>query len=170
MATSHVNIVLQVSFCVLFYLFAEPEIIKPNHMWYSLGKFIIKYRIVLLFVLLLVIGFMGWQASKVQLSYDFTKAIPTNNQKYKEYEAFLKTFGSDGGIMVIGIQDSAFYTPKLFNAATNLGKTLKTIPAVQNVLSIPDAFNLVKDSVTEALVPKKNISLSLYHTRCLNKG
>ncbi len=155
MATSHVNIVLQVSFCVLFYLFAEPEIIKPNHMWYSLGKFIIKYRIVLLFVLLLVIGFMGWQASKVQLSYDFTKAIPTNNQKYKEYEAFLKTFGSDGGIMVIGIQDSAFYTPKLFNAATNLGKTLKTIPAVQNVLSIPDAFNLVKDSVTEALVPKK---------------
>lgn len=155
MATSHVNIVLQVSFCVLFYLFAEPEIIKPNHMWYSLGKFIIKYRIVLLFVLLLVIGFMGWQASKVQLSYDFTKAIPTNNQKYKEYEAFLKTFGSDGGIMVIGIQDSAFYTPKLFNAATNLGKALKTIPAVQNVLSIPDAFNLVKDSVTEALVPKK---------------
>ncbi len=155
MATSHVNIVLQVSFCVLFYLFAEPEIIKPNHMWYSLGKFIIKYRIVLLFVLLLVIGFMGWQASKVQLSYDFTKAIPTNNQKYKEYEAFLKTFGSDGGIMVIGIQDSAFYTPKLFNAATNLGKALKTIPAVQNVLSVPDAFNLVKDSVTEALVPKK---------------
>ncbi len=155
MATSHVNIVLQVSFCVLFYLFAEPEIIKPNHMWYSLGKFIIKYRIVLLFVLLLVIGFMGWQASKVQLSYDFTKAIPTNNQKYKEYEAFLKTFGSDGGIMVIGIQDSAFYTPKLFNATTHLGKALKTIPAVQNVLSIPDAFNLVKDSVTEALVPKK---------------
>ncbi|WP_288073019.1 MMPL family transporter [Hydrotalea sp.] len=124
-------------------------------MWYSLGKFIIKYRIVLLFVLLLVIGFMGWQASKVQLSYDFTKAIPTNNQKYKEYEAFLKTFGSDGGIMVIGIQDSAFYTPKLFNATTHLGKALKTIPAVQNVLSIPDAFNLVKDSVTEALVPKK---------------
>ncbi|RTL48280.1 MAG: RND transporter [Sphingobacteriales bacterium] len=124
-------------------------------MWYSLGKFIIKYRIVLLFVLLLVIGFMGWQASKVQLSYDFTKAIPTNNQKYKEYEAFLKTFGSDGGVMVIGIQDSAFYTPKLFNAATNLGKALKTIPAVQNVLSVPDAFNLVKDSVTEALVPKK---------------
>lgn len=155
MATSHVNIVLQVSVCVLFYLFAEPEIIKPNHMWYSLGKFIIKYRIVLLFVLLLVIGFMGWQASKVQLSYDFTKAIPTNNQKYKEYEAFLKTFGSDGGVMVIGIQDSAFYTPKLFNAATNLGKALKTIPAVQNVLSVPDAFNLVKDSVTEALVPKK---------------
>ncbi len=98
---------------------------------------------------------MGWQASKVQLSYDFTKAIPTNNQKYKEYEAFLKTFGSDGGIMVIGIQDSAFYTPKLFNATTHLGKALKTIPAVQNVLSIPDAFNLVKDSVTEALVPKK---------------
>lgn len=155
MATSHVNIVLQVSFCVLFYLFAEPEIIKPNHMWYSLGKFIIKYRIVLLFVLLLVIGFMGWQASKVQLSYDFTKAIPTNNQKYKEYEAFLKTFGSDGGVMVIGIQDSAFYTPKLFNAATNLGKTLKTIPAVQNVFSVPDAFNLVKDSTTEALVSQK---------------
>lgn len=155
MATSHINIILQVSVSILFYLFAEPEIIKPNHMWYSLGKFIIKNRVVLLIVLLLFMGFMGWQALKVQLSYDFTKAIPTNNQKYKDYEAFLKTFGSDAGVMVIGIQDSAFYTPKLFNAAAHLGKALKTIPAVQNVLSVPDAFNLVKDSATEALVPQK---------------
>lgn len=124
-------------------------------MWYSLGKFIIKNRVVLLAALLLFIGFMSWQASKVQMSYDFTKAIPTNNKKYQEYESFLKTFGSDAGVMVIGIQDSAFYTTKVFNAVAALGKSLKTISAVQNVLSIPDAFNLVKDSATEALVPQK---------------
>jgi predicted RND superfamily exporter protein len=124
-------------------------------MWYSLGKFIIKNRVVLLSALLLFIGFMSWQASKVQMSYDFTKAIPTNNKKYQEYESFLETFGSDAGVMVIGIQDSAFYSTKVFNAVAALGKSLKTISAVQNVLSIPDAINLVKDSATEALVPQK---------------
>ncbi len=59
-------------------------------MWHSLGKFILKYRLPLLLVLAVATGFMAWHASKVQLSYDFSRAIPINNPKYKAYQEFRK--------------------------------------------------------------------------------
>jgi predicted RND superfamily exporter protein len=49
-------------------------------------------------------GIMGYYASKVELSYEFTNAIPTDNQKYIEYQDFRKQFGEDGNLMVIGVQ------------------------------------------------------------------
>jgi predicted RND superfamily exporter protein len=55
-------------------------------MWYTLGKFILKYRLQMLLLLTVITAFMGWKASQVQLSYDFTRALPTDNQKYREYQ------------------------------------------------------------------------------------
>ncbi|MHA4858228.1 hypothetical protein, partial [Enterococcus faecium] len=70
-------------------------------MWYSIGRVIIKNRVIVLLLLLLANGIMVWQASKVQLSYDFTRALPTDNPKYIEYQRFLKEFGADGNTIVI---------------------------------------------------------------------
>src|SRR3954447_16701307 len=55
-------------------------------MWFSLGRFILKFRIPLLLLLLIVTAFMGFYASKVQMSYEFSKAIPTDNPKYIQYQ------------------------------------------------------------------------------------
>ncbi|HAI82906.1 MAG TPA: hypothetical protein DCL43_04495, partial [Chitinophagaceae bacterium] len=70
-------------------------------MWYSLGKFLLRYKVLLLAILLLATGIMGYYASKVQLSYEFTRALPTDNVKYTEYQAFLQKFGNDGNTVVI---------------------------------------------------------------------
>ena len=45
-------------------------------MWESTGKFVLKYRIALLLLLGAATAFMAWHASKVELSYDFCRAIP----------------------------------------------------------------------------------------------
>ncbi len=94
---------------------------------------------------------MGYFAYKVKLSYEFSKAIPTDNQKYKDYQLFRKTFGDDGNLLVIGVQSQAFFTFKNFNAYKQLEDSLRKIPGVESVLSIPSAVILVKDSVTEKL-------------------
>ncbi len=65
-------------------------------MWYRLGKLVIKNRFILLVLLVITTGIMGYFASKVKLSYEFSKAIPTDNPQYLEYLAFKKTFGDDG--------------------------------------------------------------------------
>ena len=43
-------------------------------------------------------GVMTYYATQVKLSYEFTRAIPTDNPKYQEYQSFLKKFGGDGNM------------------------------------------------------------------------
>ncbi|MBS1626786.1 MAG: MMPL family transporter [Bacteroidetes bacterium] len=124
-------------------------------MWYSLGKAILKNRILLLIILVAVTAFMGYKASKVQMGYDFTRAIPTNNEKYIDYQKFLKKFGGDGTTLVIGITSDSFFTVDFFNAVGKLHKNLKKVQDVQDVLSIPEAVTLVKDSALQQFVPQK---------------
>ena len=115
----------------------------------------------MLILLLLVTCVMGFYASKVKLSYEFSKAIPTDNPKYKEYIAFKQKFGDDGNLLVAGIQTDSFFTLSFFNAYTNLHQQLKKINHVEDVLSIPSAVNLVKDSATQKLIAQKIFSDSI---------
>lgn len=124
-------------------------------MWYQAGKFILKHRFPLLVLLALATGFMGWQASKVQLSYDFTRALPTDNPKYQDYQAFLKKFGGDGNTMVIGIGSEKFYNKEFFNEVADLHQRLKKVSGVTDILSIPEVVTLKNDSITKKLVPEK---------------
>ncbi|HEX6914738.1 MAG TPA: MMPL family transporter [Chitinophagaceae bacterium] len=123
-------------------------------MWYKTGQLLVKFRLPLLVILVVATGVMGYFASKVQLSYEFTRAIPTDNPRYQEFEAFKKRFGDDGGTLAIGIESTTFYTPTVFNAAARLHQRLKSVKGVEDVLSIPETVMLVKDSA-EKLVPEK---------------
>ena len=124
-------------------------------MWYKAGKFILQKRLFLLIALLAATAFMGWQASKVQLSYDFTRALPTDNPKYRDYQAFLKKFGADGNTMVIGIASDKFYTTTVYNEVSELHKQLKKVNGVTDILSVPEVVNLKNDSVNHKLIPEK---------------
>ncbi len=120
-------------------------------MWQQLAKFVIKNRIAVLIFLLVSTGIMGYYASKVKLSYEFSKAIPTNNAKYVDYQLFKQKFGDDGNVLVVGITTKEFYSLKNFKAYQQLYKNLKKSSAVEDVLSIPSSFNLVKMIETEKL-------------------
>lgn len=120
-------------------------------MWHRIAAFIIKFRIALLVVLLLITCVMGYFASKVELSYEFTNAIPTDNYKYIEYQNFRKQFGEDGNMMVIGVKTKDFFSPAFFNDYATLSQKIAKVHAVENVLSIPDAISLVKDTATHHL-------------------
>lgn len=120
-------------------------------MWHRLGQFILKNRIPLLLILTVLTGFMAYQASKVQLSYDFSRAIPINNSKYKDYQEFRKKFGEDGNLLVIGIQTEKLFEEKTFNAYAALQRELKKVKGVDDVLGVPTAVNLVKIPDTEKL-------------------
>ena len=113
-------------------------------MWTSLARIILRYGYVWLIVLAGATIFLGWQASKVKLSYEFSRAIPTDNPKYEEYQQFRKKFGDDGNLLVIGIQTGDFFKEKIFNDYKSLEKRIKTIKGVESVISVPSAINLIR--------------------------
>ncbi|HEX3767583.1 MAG TPA: MMPL family transporter, partial [Puia sp.] len=122
-------------------------------MWGRVAAFVLKYRFGLLVLLTAVLVYAGFEASKVELSYEYTRAIPTDNPKYQAYQQFLKTFGDDGNLLVIGILTDELYKKDIFNNYLQLSRDLKQIKGVEQVLSIPEAIILKKDTVTEKLVP-----------------
>ncbi|MBZ5858619.1 efflux RND transporter permease subunit [Flavihumibacter profundi] len=124
-------------------------------MWQQTGSLILRYRILLVIILLASTAFMGYHASKVQMSYEFSRAIPTNNPKYKDYIAFKKQFGEDGNLLVIGVQTDKLFSKEIFNDYKTLLASLKGINGVESVLSVPGAFNLVKNDSTEKLQAQK---------------
>ncbi len=124
-------------------------------MWYRLGQKIVKYKVASLVILIALTLVMGYFAAQVKLSYEFTKAIPEDNQKFVVYKNFVNKFGVDGTTMVIGFQTDSLYTPNLFNKLVVLHQNIKKITGVTEVLSVPFAYNLVKDTLEDKFNPHK---------------
>jgi len=122
-------------------------------MWYRLGLFILKYRLALLIGLLVINIIAALLATQVKIGYDFTRAIPTDNPKYQEFQNFKKQFGDDGGTVVVGIESSTFFTKEVFNAVAQLHQQLKNVPDVTDVLSVPQALNLLNDTALKRFKP-----------------
>src|ERR1700755_256496 len=118
-------------------------------MWESIARLVLKFRLILLVVLLAATGFMAFRASRVKLSYDFNSAIPTDNPKYKAYQEFRKQFGEDGNLLGIGVQTDKLFQLPVFTDYIALSGALKGVPGVDDVLGVSSAVTLVRDPLAE---------------------
>ncbi len=113
---------------------------------------------------------MGYQASKVQLNYEFTKSIPTDNPKYQDYLAFKQKFGEDGDLVVIGITTTKLFTLEVFNAYSKLQSDLKKIPFVKDAVAIPTVIHLLQDPLTQNLAAIKVFDTSYQSQSALDSA
>ena len=120
-------------------------------MWKSVAVAILRYKYVLLALLVALTIFFGWHASKVKLGYEFARAIPTDNPKYLAFERFKKVFGENGGLMVIGVQTDKFFEANFFNDYMQLQRDIKKIRGMESILSVPASVNLSRAEESERL-------------------
>jgi predicted RND superfamily exporter protein len=120
-------------------------------MWHSLAAFIIRFRIFLLIALTALTVVFGYYATKVQLTYEFSSAVPADNPEYIAYQSFRKQFGEDGNTLVVGVKTNKFFEPGFFSDYVALTKNLQKVNGVDNIMSVPTAINLTKDTITDKL-------------------
>ncbi len=120
-------------------------------MWQALGKSVLKYRIQLIIATSILTILLAYQASKVELSYEFSRAIPTNNPKYIAYLDFKQKFGEDGNLLTIGFVTNQLFKVKDFNTLSSFQERLKKIEGVEDIIGIPGAITLHKNDSTEKL-------------------
>ncbi|KAA9346520.1 efflux RND transporter permease subunit [Larkinella humicola] len=118
--------------------------------WHRVSDFILKNRILLLIVIFVGTVFMAYQATRIQLSYEIARILPSNDPDFALYESFKKRFGEDGSVMVIGIETPNLYTLPVFNGWYALNQAIKKSDGVQNVLSAASLFHIVRnDSIKQ---------------------
>ncbi len=115
-------------------------------MWNRIAQFIIQNRLALILVIGVITLFMGYHASRVQMSYDFARTVPLNDPDQIALQQFRKQFGEDGNIIAIGLKDSAIYEQKNFEAYRTLARNLKQISGVSEVISLPVLKIILKDT------------------------
>lgn len=102
----------------------------------KLAYFILKYRLTLLFLLLGITAVMGFFATKVQITFNNPRLLPSTDTASIDYDFFKEKFGQDGTILVIGIKKDELNTLTNFQAWAKVGDDLKNLAGIKNVLSV----------------------------------
>ncbi len=114
-------------------------------MWIKLAGFILRNRLALLIVLGVATIFMGYQASKVQMSYTQHALLPETDSVSIEYQHFTETFGKEGNVIFFAVDDSLFFEKARLNDWMTLSDSLQNIDGVDAVASITNAYSFEKD-------------------------
>ena len=123
-------------------------------MWTKLSHIIIKYRIVLVGILVVITAFMGYKAKDVEMSFDFAKTVPSDDPDMVAFQEFKDLFGEDGNLVALGIKDSSVYDAENFKKLRALSKELAELTGVNDVMSLPVIQRLEKDTAETRFVLK----------------
>jgi predicted RND superfamily exporter protein len=112
-------------------------------MWKYFSGLLLRNKAIFTTVVLLITAFMGYQTSKVELSYDFAQILPDTDSTFIEYQSFKKHFGEDGNVMVMGFADKNLFEYEKFNDWYKLSNTIKSIQGIKDLMSVPTIFKFV---------------------------
>jgi len=117
-------------------------------MWTFLVRFILRNRLGILIGVVLVTGFLAYEATKVALSYEMARILPASDSVSIKYDQFKKQFGEDGSVIVIGIKDPRLFELDFFQDWVQLSDEIKNIDGIEGVVSIGRLYELSRNEST----------------------
>lgn len=119
--------------------------------WFSLGfweliaRVVLRNRILMLSIIVAITVFLAMQWKNIHFTHTEANMLPDDDIVNVEYNAFLDKFGEEGNLVIIGVKDKTFFTPKAYASWVKLMNTLKEDKAVDLVISINDLKKLQKN-------------------------
>ena len=115
-------------------------------MWSRIADNIIRFRLPLMGCIAVITAFMGYYATQVEMSYDFTRTVPPNDPDMIFLNKFKEQFGEDGNLVAVGMKDSGVYHVNNFKKLRDLSESIRKIEGVNEVLSLPQLKVILKDT------------------------
>lgn len=113
--------------------------------WGYIASKILRNRIGLLAFIAIFTVFMASQWKYIKFTNTEANLLPANEKANIEYNAFLDKFGEEGNLIVIGIQDSLIFSPKIYASWEKLMTQLKQNKEVDLVISLDNLKKLQKN-------------------------
>lgn len=127
-----------------------------KQIWSKFVEIILRHRLPILIFIVVSTSLMAFLGIKVTLKYEYMPVVPESDPDMIAFRDFKKTFGEDGNIFVIGINDKKLYQLPNFQKYYQLCNDLQKIEGVRQVLSFAVLKEILKDD-----------SLKRFYTRAI---
>jgi uncharacterized protein len=113
--------------------------------WELIARIILRNRIVIISGIVLITVFMVFQWKNIKFTHTEANLIPADDKVNVDYNTFLQHFGEEGNLIVIATKDKKLFTPKVYQAWSELMTTIKSHKEVTLVISVDNLQNLTKN-------------------------
>lgn len=114
--------------------------------WETVARLILRNRIGIIITITIATYFFGLQWDKMRFTYTEANLLPDEHEVNVKYNEFLKIFGEEGNLIILGVKDSSLFTIKKLNAWNKLSADFKNDKEVETVVSINNLQKLVKNN------------------------
>ena len=119
---------------------------KNWNLWSLVARLILRNRVLILLSIVALTLYWSTQWKYMQFTFTEANLLPDNHPENILYQSFTKTFGEEGNVIVIAVQDSTFYTPQKRLEWKELNEKIEDFEEIQFVLSTENIQELVKDN------------------------
>lgn len=120
-----------------------------------LARNILRYKPVVIAFVAVVTAFMLYSATNLKLYYKPALLLPKYDSLLIKQTQFTNLFGKGENLMVVGVQDTAFFTEKNLVEWISLTHKISKINGVEHVFSITDIFNIERNNEEKTFVFSK---------------
>ncbi len=117
--------------------------------WDVVARLILRNKIAILLGVVLVTIFFSTQWKHMRFTHTEANLLPDDHEVNITYNDFLKVFGEEGNLVVLGVKDTTLFTVQKLNAWNALSDSFRDAPEVETVISVKDLQKLVKDQENE---------------------
>lgn len=118
--------------------------------WEFIARIILRNRILILSLLALFTVFMALQWKHMRFTYTEANLLPDEHEINNQYNEFLKIFGNEGNLIVVGIDDKTLFKPEVFPHWLDLINDLKNETEITQIISVDNLQELTRDDENES--------------------
>ncbi|MFG6684998.1 RND family transporter [Mariniflexile sp. HNIBRBA6329] len=115
--------------------------------WDVIARLILRNKIGILVSIIIITILFSTQWKNMRFSNTEANLLPDDHEVNITYSNFLKKFGEEGNLVIIGVKDSTLLTVDKLNAWNELADGFKKYDEVETVISVKDLQKLVKDTL-----------------------
>ncbi|MEO0046267.1 MAG: hypothetical protein RL705_1458 [Bacteroidota bacterium] len=128
--------------------------------WELIARIILRNRIVILGCIALITILLAFQWKNIRFTQTEANLIPADDKVNVDYNKFLKEFGEEGNLIVIATKDQKIFTPKVYQAWSELMTEIKSHKEVTLVVSVDNLQKLTKNDSLETFELKPLVDKS----------
>ena len=123
--------------------------------WEFIAGIVLRNRILILSLIGVITILLALQWKNIRFTFTEANLLPSDDIANVEYDAFLEKFGEEGNLIVVGVKDDAFFTPKAFAEWNKLMADFKNQAEIDLVISVGNMKKLQKNNTLQTfeLVP-----------------